>query len=471
MLPGICPVAVDPLARSNNTRMPDHLANLWGQIVSLAPRALAVAECANGRRWTRAQLADSAKAWRSSLPTGLDIRNRRILLAKPNGADWLRVFIGILSAGGVPVPVDPDEPPDAREAIARKVGAAWVWAGDRLSPIRISQRARSSDLCLIKMTSGSTGSPRAFLFTHGQMAADGRQVCATMGIRESDVNLAVIPFGHSYGLGNLVVPLLVQGTPILCGSGPFPHAIASDCLKWRPTVLPAVPVLLRALAGAEIPVKALKSLRLVISAGSPLSATDAQAFSQRFGQLVHGFYGSSETGGISFDRTGEATLTGRSVGTPLDGVGIAPGRARRFTVTSPAVMGRGSHMPRDLGEVSASGELRLCGRVGRTMKIGGKRLDPAEVEAALNALPLVRNAVVLPHPQRREGLAAVVASTESPASITDALAGQLAAWKLPDRILRVDELPMTLRGKPDVRRIKALLEEVVAKQKTSSLRD
>jgi len=417
-----------------------------------------VVECAGSRRWTRSQLDDSANAWRSNLHSDLDLRGRKIILAEPNGADWLRLFIGILSAGGIPVPVDPGEPPDAREAIARKIGAAWVWTGDCLRPIRSSVRARRKDICLIKVTSGSMGSPKAFPFTHAQMAADGRQVCKTMGIRESDVNLAVIPFGHSYGLGNLVVPLLVQGTAIVCGSGPFPHAIASDCRQWRPTVLPAVPVLLRALAGSGISAKSLGSLRLVISAGSPLSAKDAQAFAERFGRRVHGFYGSSETGGICYDRTGEATLTGRSVGTPLKGVRIVSSRGRRFTVKSPAVMGRGSHCPRDLGRRSSDGEWVLLGRLDRTVKIGAKRLDLSEVEAALKALPSVRDAVVVSNPKRGEGLAAAVVSDERPSAIRSALVGRIATWKIPDRILSLVEFPITMRGKPDTRRIEALLQ-------------
>jgi acyl-CoA synthetase (AMP-forming)/AMP-acid ligase II len=437
--------------------MSNNLVDHWIKTVSRAPRALAVVECSNTLRWSRKHLADSAIAWCSGLPPGLKLKGRRIVVAEPNGAEWLRVFIGILLAGGIPAPVDPDEPLEAREAVARGIGASWIWTGGELRLVRLSARIDRRDACLIKVTSGSSGFPKGFLFTHGQMAADGRQICATMGIRESDLNLAVIPFGHSYGLGNLVMPLLIQGTAIACGSGPFPHAIASDCRKWKPTVLPAVPVLLRALANSEIPAESLATLRVVISAGSPLPAVDAQAFKGRFGRLIHGFYGSSETGGICFDRTGEATLAGRSVGTPLNGVRIVRGRGRRFAVESPAVMGRGRHSPRDLGEMSPVGELVLLGRSDRTVKIGAKRLDPAEVEVALKALPCVRDAIVVANPRLGGGVAAAVLSTESPAAIRRALAGRLAAWKLPDRILGLPEFPVNARGKPDIRQIEAML--------------
>jgi len=437
--------------------MPETLTSLWRRTVRRAPGALAVAESSGARRWSREELEAAAGSWVHGAAPASDLRGRLIVLAEPNGFEWLRVFLGIVSAGAIAAPVDPAEPKDAREAVARSIGASWIWEGGRLRLIRRRRPSRRRDLCLLKVTSGSTGSPKAYPFSHAQMIADGRQVCATMGIREVDLNLAVVPFGHSYGLGNLVVPLLVQGTAAVCGQGPFPQAIAADCRAWRPTVLPAVPILLRALAGAEFPADSLESLRVVISAGSPLPAAVARAFLARFGRRVHGFYGSSETGGISYDRTGDATLGGLSVGTPLKGVKIVPGRGRRFTVASPAVMGRGRHSPRDYGALSASGELVLLGRSDRAVKIGAKRLDPAEVERALKALGSVRDAVVFPFPRGGEGLAAAVLSDESPAAIRRALAGRIAAWKLPERIVALREFPVTTRGKPDIGRIESSL--------------
>lgn len=437
--------------------MPQTLTSLWRRTVSRAPRALAVAESSGARRWSREELEKAARSWILGAAPASELRARRIVFAEPNGFEWLRVFLGIVSAGAIAAPVDPAEPQDAREAIARSIGASWIWEGGRLRPARGGRPSRRRDLCLLKVTSGSTGSPKAYPFTHSQMIADGRQVCATMGIREDDLNLAVVPFGHSYGLGNLVVPLLVRGTAVVCGQGPFPQAIAADCRTWRPTVLPAVPILLRALADADIPRASLKSLRVVVSAGSPLPAAVARAFLARFARRVHGFYGSSETGGISYDRAGDATLGARSVGTPLEGVRVAPGRGRRFTVASPAVMGRGRHSPRDYGALSPSGELVLLGRSDRAVKIGAKRLDPSEVERALRALGSVRDAVVFPFPRGGEGLAAAVLSDESPAAIRRSLAGRIAAWKLPDRIVALGEFPVTARGKPDIRRIESSL--------------
>src|SRR5208283_3461404 len=121
-------------------------------------------------------------------------------------------------------------PEAAQLAAARSVGAAWIWRAGRPRPVAPAgaARRRRADECLVKLTSGSSGRPRGLAATHAQMEADGRQICRSMGIGPRDANLAAIPLGYSYGLGNLVMPLLLQGTRIVCSSSPLPHAIAAD---------------------------------------------------------------------------------------------------------------------------------------------------------------------------------------------------------------------------------------------------
>jgi acyl-coenzyme A synthetase/AMP-(fatty) acid ligase len=364
-------------------------------------------------------------------------------------------------------------------------------------------RARRRDLCLVKLTSGSTGAPKALAFTHAQMLADGRQLAAAMDIRPGDLNLAVIPLGHSYGLGNLVMPLLAQGTPLLCAASPLPRALAADCERWRPTIFPAVPTLLRALAQTGVAPASLASLRTVISAGAPLAPETAAAFAQKFSLNIHAFYGASETGGIAYDRTGLAALATGNVGAPVNGVTLRWRRGGRFTVASAAVHGRGICSPPDRAALNAQNELILTGRAGRFAKIGGRRVNLAEVENALRALPGVTDALVTAHPSRPDALAAAVSvvgpdlasgragqtaphplekfvaghqrprpdtrsgptntadanavTPVTPATLRAALAPRLAAWKIPARILVLKDFPVTARGKPDRRALACLL--------------
>ncbi len=175
------------------------------------------------------------------------------------------------------------------------------------------------------------------------------------------------------------------------------------------------------------------------------------------GALVHNFYGSSETGGITYDRTGRAALTGTSVGRPMKGVTLRFGTGGRFRVKSRAVSGRGVFRPADRGELNGRGELVLLGRAGRMVKIGGRRLDPAEVERALREMPGVLDALVEPHRERADTLVAAVATRRTVEELRAWLQDRTAGWKIPRKFVTLPELPLTVRGKPDTRRLRALL--------------
>jgi len=437
--------------------MPTTLLSTWKKLVRAAPQATAVIEAAGEKVFSRAELAVRAEAWCAARAEPL--AGQRVVLALPTSAAWFEVFLGLLQAGAVPAGIDATEPPAAQRELARAAGATWLWSGGRLERISAPRPPRRHDICLVKITSGTTGAPRALPFTHAQILADGRMICRTMGIGPGDLNLAVIPLGHSYGLSNLVVPLLAQGTPLVCASTSMPHALAADCARWRPTVFPAVPALLRALAASDIAADSLRSLRLVVSAGAPLPAETAQAFFARTNRSPQALYGTSETGGITFDRGGEATRLGRSVGTPLAGVRLRFGHRRRFVVTSAAVGGRGKFSPADRAELNAHGELVLLSRAGRMVKIGGRRLDLAELEMALRRVPGVRDALAAPHPVRPDELAAALATDLSTDIVRVALRERLAAWKIPRRLVMLPAFPLTARGKTDTRALQRLLAQ------------
>lgn len=446
--------------------IPNTLLSAWETTVRAAPDAVALVDDASGHSRTRADLDAAARAWRERQAT--ELAGATVLLAEANGAEWFRVFLGLLRADAVIAPLDPGEPLSAQIATATALRAGWLWSGGELRPVP-GRHARARDgRRLVKLTSGSTGTPRALAFTDAQMLADGRQICAGMSIRADDVNLGLIPFGHSYGLGNLILPLLLQGTAIISGVAPFPHAIAAAVARWQPTVFPAVPALLRALAASDVPPAQLASLRTVISAGAPLAPEIAQAFVTKFGRPIHSFYGSSETGGITYDRSGDAALTGRSVGAPLPGVRVAPARGGRFIVESPAVFtlgnrrrgpgGAGAHRPADIGVFTSEGELALTGRSGRFVKIAGRRLNLTEVEHALKRLPGVTDALVVAHPRRADALSAAVATEQSAEALRTALRERLASWKIPKQIVTLGSFPLTPRGKTDTARLRQLLE-------------
>lgn len=432
------------------------LCAVWARLLAQGPSAPAVID-ADGAVHTRSDLEFASTKWIQALPEPAALCRRRVALVAPNGLEWLAVFLALQRLGAVPILLDKAENEEGLRKQAGELGASWFWLNGQLETLPRKARLRRGDGCLVKVTSGSTGHPKALPFTQEQMLADGAQVCASMGILPSDRNLAVIPFGHSYGLGNLVLPLLQQGSPVVCVEMPLPRLIAEACVRGAVTVFPGVPALFRALVRAALPADTFASIRTFITAGAPMPPEDARAFREQYGSPVHNFYGSTETGGIAYDRSGRAAEEGVVVGCPLEGVQVDCLPGKRLRVRSPAVGGRGVFIPSDLGELSPSGDLRLLGRRGRLFKIAGRRLDLSGLEAELRGISQIREVVVLPHPERPEKLAAMVATDLSLPELRAALAGRVASWKLPERLRVVPELPLTPRGKTDRARVAALL--------------
>ena len=439
------------------------LLQAWEKIVRRQGAKRAVVQAADGATATFAELDARATAWcRRHVPDSTRLAGRVVVFAAPNGIGWLEIFLGLLKAGAVAAPLDAAEPPVAQRRLAQALRAGAWWDGTRLEELAGARRHRDPAICLLKLTSGSSGTPRALGFTDEQLLVDGRQVTSTMGIRPRDLNYALIPLGHSYGLGNLTVPLLAQGVPLVCGSAALPHAIAADFARWRPTVFPGVPAIWRALAASDL---TLPGLRLGISAGSPLPPEVAHAFAARFGRRLHSFYGSSETGGIAYDRSGAGALAG-TVGRALRGVRLRLRPGARLEVSSAAVrtlgnrrrVGRhGAWLMPDRVALGAGGEVTVLGRRGSTVKIAGRRVNLAEVSDRLRRLPGVRDLWVGVSAGAEPVLGAAVAADHTAAELRALLLADTAPWKIPRRLLVVAALPVTARGKTDARALRTLV--------------
>jgi acyl-CoA synthetase (AMP-forming)/AMP-acid ligase II len=424
-------------------------SQLWTTWCATARRGsgrVAVIDAATGASCTAGALTDQAVALAERLS---DFRpGQRVAFQMPNSAMWLAFFLALQKRGLAAMPLDNGLPMAGCVELSRRLRARAFFDGKEFQEIS-AQAPGGRTGCCVKITSGSSHGPKAIPCRAEHLLADGRQVVATMVIRPRDRNLAAIPLGHSYGLGNLVMPLILQGTSLVCAGEFLPRQLVEWIGRHAVTVFPSVPAIFRVLAALP-PGARLTGLRTAISAGAMLSLEVARAFHARFGVRIHNFYGSSETGGISYDRSGLASLEGRSVGKPLEGVAITV-TGGRITVTSPAVATRtGRWRLGDRGEWNSRGELVLLGRVGQGANIGGKKVHPLEVERVLRALPGVTDAEVwLEHRQGRDLLAAAVETSLARAKIEHALAGKLPAWKWPRVYFLAAQLPRTVRGKLD----------------------
>jgi long-chain acyl-CoA synthetase len=314
---------------------------------------------------------------------------------------------------------------------------------------------------LLKITSGTTGAPRAVRFRESQLLADCRNICETMGIRPDDVNFGVIPFSHSYGFSNLIAPLLYQGTALVCSRDRMPRAVYDHLQICGATVFPGTPALFLALSSLP-DINQPLSIRLCISAGAPLAPEVSRQFHSRFGLKIHSFYGSSECGGIAYDRGEELERPTGFVGTPMNGVEVIKVDEDRIAIRGPNVAdgyfpdsdGKEfdgiQFVPGDIVEWSNLG-LQLIGRVTDIVNIAGKKIHPSVIEEHLRTLPGVTDAIVfgIPSATRNEELVAyVVASSAVTRQLLESHCREgLSSWQVPREFQLVAELPFNQRGK------------------------
>ena len=250
----------------------------------------------------------------------------------------------------------------------------------------------------------------------------------------------------------------------------LPRAILADLARTAATVFPGMPVFYQALAEIEKG-PALPCLRLCISAGAPLPLKVAQRFREKFGHAIHSFYGSSECGGICYDRAARLLQEG-FVGPPMTGVKLesleSTGSATRVRIHSAGVgegyfpqpdddkLGNGVFVPDDLLRITAKGA-RVVGRISDLINVAGKKVNPAEVEAELLRFAGIRAAVVFGREsslRNQEVAACVIAGSKvDEAALMEHCRAHLSGWQIPKRIFFVEAIPVNERGKVNRREL------------------
>jgi len=393
-----------------------------------------------------------------------------------NHEDWPSILIACLRTHLVVLPLEQSVNDQQRNATLELCKAGAVVSAVPSGAAPDISRLRTADATpdwgenppsLLKLTSGTTAAPRAIRFRSHQLLADCNQICDTMKITGADLNFGVIPISHSYGFSNLLTPLIARGVPMVLSRDRTPRAILSDLARSNATVFPGMPVFYQAFCEMDY-VPALPKLRLCISAGAPLPRTVAKKFREKFNLPIHSFYGSSECGGICYDRETTNEVEG-FVGQPMAGVGIEllepNASACQIQVRSAAVgdgyfpepdeekLGDGAFVPDDLLARDDSG-FKIVGRISDVINVAGKKVNPEEVEAHLLRFSGVRQAVVFGRPAaagvlRNEEVAACVAGSRhlTEEGLLRFCRTALSAWQVPKRIFVVDAIPMNERGK------------------------
>jgi len=446
---------------------PDPLLQAWEKTLRTRKTDAAIFETSGRIARTFAAIEDEAAGFGERLFA--EFRAGEVVaLQAGNHASWPALLVACLRKGLVVLPLERTMAEREREVALHLCRAAAVVTADGDLSLRrlVAERIDwgSSPPVLLKLTSGTTAAPRAIRFRAEQLLADCRQICDTMGITASDVNFGVIPFSHSYGFSNLITPVLVRGVSMVVSRDRMPRAVLDDLARTKATVFPGMPIFYQAFCEMdEIP--RLPQLRLCISAGAPLPLEVAQKFRAKFGHPVHSFYGSSECGGICYDREVPLAEPG-FVGPAMEGVQLEwmepEATASRIRVRSeaasdgyfpepdPEKLGGGSFTPDDL-LCQTEGGLQIVGRISDVINVAGKKVNPAEVEAELLRHEGVRGAAVFGRESvlRNQEVAAcvVVRGRVTETELLEFCRGRLSGWQVPKRIFFVDTIPVNERGK------------------------
>lgn len=334
------------------------------------------------------------------------------------------------------------------------------------------------DLIAILYTSGTTGRSKGAMLTHGNLASNALALIATWRISHKDVLLHALPVYHTHGLFTSSNTLMLAGGTMLF----FPKFDAEETMKHMPdaTIMMGVPTFYtRLLDHPDLTKEATAHMRLFISGSAPLLAETHQEFSRRTGHAILERYGMTETNMNTSNPYDGERIAG-TVGFPLPGVSVriadpssgtelAQGEIGMIEVQGPNVFSGYWRMPEktaeefryngyfitgDLGRIDERGYVSIVGRGKDLIISGGFNVYPKEVETEIDELNGVLESAVIgvPHKDFGEGVTAVVvrtlkSDTPSEADILKQLSGRLAKFKLPKRVMFVDELPRNAMGK------------------------
>ncbi|NQX27626.1 AMP-binding protein [Microbacteriaceae bacterium VKM Ac-2854] len=384
---------------------------------------------------------------------------------------------------------------ESRAALTGPVRGVESWesvvASRRLSPKH--PRPTADDLAVIQYTSGTTGTPKGAELTHRNLTTNAAQSRAWVPTIERGkcVVYAVLPMFHAYGLTLCLTFAMSMGARLVLFPKFDPDLVLKVVRKHPPTFLPAVPPIAERLAARARERRiSLAGIEIAISGAMSLPVSIVEPWeAQTGGYLVEG-YGLSETSPVLMaNPVGEGRKAG-TVGLPLPGTDVrivdpenpdvdaAFGEPGELVVRGPQVF-RGYHKkPQetaatftddgwfrtgDIATLDEDGFVRIVDRIKELIITGGFNVSPTEVEEALRRVPGIVDAAVVGLPDAHSGEKIVAAVVLEPGASLDEAAARdlvrdaLTPYKVPRRLVVVDELPKSLIGKVLRRQVKEML--------------
>lgn len=430
-------------------------------------------------RWTFGRLfADASRRTRRAAPL------EGCTLAMRNGYPLLVELVARILAGTPPLLANPAMPAPALAALAARLrhpavvrDAAGDGEEDPLAPEPLPAKRREDEPAFHLLTSGTTGAPRMAARSHRSLAWQTPHIADAFGLAPGARVLAAAPLFHSYGIEAAAICSIYKGSTLIMPAGaPFGLALAGAASALCATHVFANPPLVKLLVDARsADARILPGLAVVVTAGARLPDALAEAFRARFGFHPRPVLGLTETGCVSVSDGSRPPLAGY-VGellegfearvVDLDGRPLPSGAEGAIEIRKPfADLGYpddpaataerfagGWFRTGDLGRLDGRSLHLLGSRSGR-INVGGEKVDPGLVEAALLKLPGVIECVAYgaPHAALGTVVAACVHATDpavTAATLRAALAETLEPVAVPARIeVSPDPLPRTPAGK------------------------
>ncbi|MBN9084773.1 MAG: malonyl-CoA synthase [Rhizobiales bacterium 62-17] len=484
---------------------------LYDLIARRAPSADKVfLETPEGRKLTYGDLASGSARFAQALAKLGVVAGDRVAVQVEKSPEAILLYLACLRAGAVFLPLNTAYTPaeidyflgdakprvfvcdpasrDKLAAVAEKAGAHIETLGvkEEGSLLDLARQQAGTftdvergkdDLAAILYTSGTTGRSKGAMLSHDNLASNALTLVDYWRFTKDDVLIHALPIYHTHGL------FVAMNTLLLAGGSMFflPKLDAELIMKLMPraTSMMGVPTFYtRLLQHAGLTKDATKHMRLFVSGSAPLLAETHREWRDRTGHAILERYGMTETN-MNTSNPYDGDRVAGTVGFPLPGVSarvtdpdtgaaLPRGEIGMIEVKGPNVFKGYWQMPEktkaefrddgffitgDLGKIDEKGYVHIVGRGKDLVITGGFNVYPIEVETEIDGMPgVVESAVVgLPHADFGEGVTAVVVPQKGAKldekEIIAALEQRLAKFKLPKRVLFVDELPRNTMGK------------------------
>jgi long-chain acyl-CoA synthetase len=350
------------------------------------------------------------------------------------------------------------------------------------SPLADPPSVTPDALAVLQYTGGTTGRPKGVMLTHANLCANLRQVQAWCGTSTAERArmMAVIPFFHVFAMTTAMNVGIGWGSEIIMQPRYEKAAVLSAIRRRRPTMLPGVPTLFKALLDAGATPGDLASVRACISGGAPLPLALKHEFEAKSGaKLVEG-YGLTEASPVCFCNPLHGENREGTIGLPLPlvraeirslenpeqtmpdgergelclkGPNIMAGYWNRPEETAATLTADGWLRTGDVGIMDPDGYVTLVDRIKDLILVSGFNVYPRAIEEALYAHPAIAAACVIGMPDPRQGECPAAYIELRPgmsvdeAGLRDFLKDRLSSIEMPRRFEFRAALPRTAVGK------------------------